>query len=94
MDRDKFRITDLICLECGNIFSISRRRDNLKKVSHIKDMWCYNCMNVTKHYEVVDVSKFMWQETEDETMLYVKELIENGRCKSKSRTNKLLKKIP
>lgn len=51
--------TDLVCLNCGNVFTIYRSY-NYKKVGHIKDLWCYSCKKVTKHYEVRDISKFMY----------------------------------
>lgn len=59
--KSKTDLTDLVCLECGNIFSIQRRVCNLKQTGHIKHLWCPICQKVLPHYEVHDVTKFMWE---------------------------------
>ena len=51
--------TDLVCLNCGNVTSIQRKSNKQKKISHIKDLWCYKCLQITKHYEVRDIDKFI-----------------------------------
>lgn len=56
-----FKQTDLVCLSCGNVTSIMRRESKMKSLGHIKDLWCYRCEDVTKHYEVKDISKFMFE---------------------------------
>ena len=48
--------TNLICPECGNIFTIWRLQG--RKIFHIKDLYCYNCEKVTKHIEVKDIGLF------------------------------------
>lgn len=50
--------TDLICLNCGNITTIQRRRSQVKEVSHIKDLYCYKCKDVTKHYELIEKDRY------------------------------------
>lgn len=50
--------SDLICLKCGNITSIQRRKSNKKKTLHIKHLYCYKCMDVTRHAELIDASIF------------------------------------
>lgn len=85
--------TDLVCLECGNVSSIIRKSSKSKKISHIKDLWCYRCMKTTKNYEVVDIDKFMWRNSNDEIELFVKELVMYGKPENKKRTNRVLKKI-
>lgn len=85
--------TDLVCLECGNVSSIIRKTFKVKKVSHIKDLWCYKCKKTTKNYEVVDIDKFMWRNSNNEIELFVKELIIYGKNRDQERTNGILKKI-
>ena len=52
--------TDLICLECGNIFTIQRRRGKLKKMGHVKHLFCSVCNKVQPHYEIKDANTFVW----------------------------------
>lgn len=85
--------TDLVCLECGNVATIMRSTKRLKPISHIKNLWCYKCMDVTNHYEVKDIGKFMATETFSEVKLYVKDIVKNGREKDIERTNSIFKKI-
>jgi hypothetical protein len=59
MNKTNYRSTDLVCLSCGNVTQIVRRKDNLKLSGHIKDLWCYKCKIETKHYEVRDVKTFI-----------------------------------
>lgn len=73
--------SDLVCLECGNINTIYRRLCNQRPISHIKDIWCFKCMKVTKHYEVHDIDKFMNKYTESTEKTKVKELVRNARRK-------------
>ena len=93
MSSSGVKSTDLVCMDCGNICSIMRKIGRLKKVSHRKHLWCYKCQKVTEHFEVQDVSKFIWIDTEDETELFVKDLIKNGRKNKQSKTNRVFKKI-
>lgn len=88
MKYNKIGSTDLVCLDCGNVSTIMRRSGRYKKVSHIKDLWCYKCMRTTKHFEVVDVDKFMMSDSNNRNERYVRNLIINDRA----RTNKILKK--
>ena len=61
MSRDKRTVsTDLICLECGNIFTIQRRIGRLKKVGHVKHIFCNICNKVQPHYEIRDANTFIW----------------------------------
>lgn len=55
-------LTDLVCTECGNVAQIRRRCKRLREVGHIKDLWCYKCKKVTKHFEVRDIGKFIYEE--------------------------------
>jgi len=57
--KDRATSTDLICLQCGNVTSIFRRNCKGKKLGHIKPLWCYKCKDVTNHYEVKDIDKFL-----------------------------------
>lgn len=47
-------ISDLICCECGNIMSISRKNGSRREKYHIKDMYCINCDKTTKFIEVLN----------------------------------------
>lgn len=94
MKKGCFVATDLVCLECGNVFTISRRENRLKSSGHIKDLWCPKCKNITKHYEVRDVSKFKWDsESDDEIKQYVKDLLINGPEDNDERKDRIFKKI-
>ncbi len=67
--------SDLICMKCGNITSIRRKPSQRRKISHIKDLWCYNCEEITKHYEVQDIEIFMESEVLTNEAKKVKKLI-------------------
>ena len=70
--------TDLICPECGNIFTIQRRIGNQKKLYHRKWLYCPICQKDTNHIEVKDldilIEKIARKEektrTEDENKVY------------------------
>lgn len=49
-----YYISDLICSECGTIFSIPRRIYKSRKKYHVKDMNCNKCKKVTKFIELVN----------------------------------------
>ncbi|MEE3344074.1 MAG: hypothetical protein VZS44_08305 [Bacilli bacterium] len=53
--------TQLVCMCCGNVVMIQRNIRNLKKVGHIKHLYCYKCDSIQQHYEVRDVSSFIWK---------------------------------
>ena len=72
-------ISDLVCLECGNVNSIYRKLNSQRPVSHIKDLWCYKCKKNTKHYEVHNIDKFMNEYTESTEKIKVKELVRNAK---------------
>ena len=44
-------ISDLICLNCGNIFKIPRKKSQLRPIGHIKDIHCVFC-GENKYYEL------------------------------------------
>ena len=67
--------TELICLNCGNVFPIYRRDCCLKTQGHIKDLWCYKCQKVTKHYEVRELSRYSFYDEENELDRYVNNLV-------------------
>lgn len=93
MKKGVSEFTDLVCLECGNVFIIMRKGCCLKKVSHLKNLWCYKCKKVTNHYEVRDIDKFMLLEVDDEEKLFVKDLVRDGKVEDQRKSNKVLKKI-
>ena len=68
--------SDLVCLKCGNVFTISRIRP--RAIGHIKDMWCYRCKTITKHYEVQDADMFVCNLYDDKIKQNVCDLIIRG----------------
>ena len=76
MKKKKTKVTDLMCLECGNIFTISRGSNRQKSNGHIKDLMCPRCEKVTKHFEVRDAGlmrkelEFQPNRNEQEQLLY------------------------
>lgn len=60
MKKGNCKSTDLVCLQCGNIMTISRKEKKQKKVGHIKDMYCPYCKDKVKFFEVKDISIFKW----------------------------------
>ena len=59
MKKSNFELSDLVCTSCGNVFTIPRSHSLNRKIGHIKDLWCYRCNCVTKHYEVHEYDKFI-----------------------------------
>ena len=57
----KGQYTELVCLECGDIFPIYRKVNRVKEVGHIKHMYCPRCLKETAHYEVKDADIFLWK---------------------------------
>lgn len=76
MKKSKTMPSDLLCLECGNIFTISRMMSSLRTNGHIKDLSCPICNKVTKHFEVIDAGlmrkelEFQTERTEQEQYIY------------------------
>lgn len=86
--------TDLVCLCCGNVASIQRGMSKLKSNGHIKDLWCYNCQDITKHYEVNDISKFMFDYgSKNGIEKKVYDLVISRREKSVRGKEKVLRKV-
>ena len=90
MKQSKMIKTDLVCLECGNVDTIMRHLFKQKKVSHIKDLWCYKCKKTTKHYEIRDLASFMLYHPGNEQ---IKELIKNGKFKDEEEKYRIFKKV-
>ena len=61
MGKGSFDLSNLVCLECGNIFTIPRRRRKHRCDGHIKDLWCPFCKRVNKHYEIQNIDSFFIQ---------------------------------
>ena len=57
----RIKDTQLVCMNCGNVVVIQRLIRNLKTVGHIKHFYCYRCNSIQAHYEVKDVSTFIWK---------------------------------
>ena len=60
-NKQKTQMTNLVCLECGSIMMIHRKMSNLKKVGHIKHLYCIDCDKRTPHYEVKEINNFLWE---------------------------------
>ena len=48
-------VSDLRCIECGNIFPIMRSKGYMREKNHIKDMWCPVCKKESKFIERGDL---------------------------------------
>ena len=55
----KYVRTELVCPQCGNITTIQRKIGKAKKVGHIKDLYCFVCKEVTKQFEINDLTKVL-----------------------------------
>ena len=94
MQKTAIKSSDLVCLECGNVFTIMRKNCKLREVSHLKKLWCYKCQKFVNHYEVCDIDSFMHTYTHDEVKLYVKDLVLYGkRDNLQEKRDRVLKKI-
>ena len=94
MKKGSFDFRSLVCLECGNIFTIPRKNVRTKSNGHIKDLWCPICKNVNKHYEVRDIDSFLYNlEYNNEIKQYVRDLINNGPGEDCERKDRIFKKI-
>lgn len=94
MRKGSFGLSNLVCLECGNIFTIPRKKEKLRGNGHIKDLWCPICKSVNKHYEILDIDSFLYNlEYEDEVKQYVRDLISNGTSEDYERKDRVFKKI-
>lgn len=94
MGKGSFDLSSLVCLECGNIFIIPRKKEKHRGNGHIKDIWCPICKKVSKHYEILDIDSFLYNlEYEDEVKQYVRDLISNGTSEDYERKNRVFKKI-
>ena len=61
MTKEPSIVSDLMCLDCGNVFPIRRMILHQKKEGHIKDLYCPTCKMETKHFELKDKDKFLWK---------------------------------
>lgn len=94
MHKGSFDLSSLVCLECGNIFTIPRKSRKHRCDGHIKDLWCPFCKNISKHYEIRNIDIFLYNvEYEDEIKQYVRDLISNGTSEDNERKNRIFKKI-
>ena len=50
-NNDKFKISVLVCKECGKDMYVPRRRKAMRKKNHIKTMWCPYCNKKTDFIE-------------------------------------------
>lgn len=85
--------SDLICLNCGNIFTISRIKSGARPIGHIKELWCYRCNAITKHYEVQDADKFVCDIYNNEIKEKIKNLIIENNERYNGRKDNVFKKI-
>ena len=73
--KKKTYLTELVCLNCGNIDIIQRLYYHKKSIGHIKDLWCYKCKEKTKNYEIKDKNLFYFYNNDDPNTLYVKSML-------------------
>ena len=52
MRTNKYCISQFICPNCGNKFSLPRAKSMRREKGHIKDLWCPYCKEVVKTMEV------------------------------------------
>lgn len=50
--RNKYTISQFVCLECGNKFPLPRPMNQKREKYHIKDLYCPHCKKITKTEEV------------------------------------------
>jgi len=51
--------TELMCLYCGSYFPIARKSHKQKSENHLKNLWCFKCLKVTKHVEKLRPSSML-----------------------------------
>jgi len=94
-----FKSTDLVCLGCGSVCTIQRKKGRGKAEGHIKHMYCPWCMIICEHYEVRDVSMFIWKyfdedvNTMDNNTKKVLELLRKRKDESVRGEDKIFKKV-
>lgn len=51
--------TTLICSECNTPFEIQRKSTKLKKIGHIKNLYCYKCKKITQFIELGPKAEYL-----------------------------------
>ena len=49
-----YTISRCVCMECGLVFPIPRKKQSARKKGHIKNLWCSSCKEIRKFYEIRD----------------------------------------
>jgi len=49
--RRNYTISEVYCKECGSKTTVSRKKNRQREKGHIKDVWCIQCRDITKHIE-------------------------------------------
>ena len=76
MRKQSTYMTDLICSDCGNMMTISRKTCKSRGKFHIKDMYCVKCDKETKFIELINADftkkelEFKEELTDIEKMVY------------------------
>ena len=62
---------DLVCSECGNIYTMQFTDTIMKKIYCNKEVWCFKCKKVTEQINIInyDAWKFDMENKEDKTDL-------------------------
>ena len=105
MTKEPSIVSDLMCLDCGNVFPIRRMILHQKKEGHIKDLYCPTCKMETKHFELKDKDKFLrkYNHLTDEDIINSKKdettkkailLLRKRELESEKSRGRVLKKIP
>ncbi len=69
----KCKATQLKCPQCGNIASIMRKESSLRKVGHLKKLYCFICKEEVNHIELHDASLYDINEDYDLTPINKKQ---------------------
>ena len=48
--------SNLMCFDCGSIFTVHRKKRRQREAAHIKHLWCFKCQKETQHVEIGNTS--------------------------------------
>lgn len=85
----KLRLTELICPNCGEIVTIQRTSNRLKKEGHIKDLYCPSCKKTRKFIEIVDRDKCYYNLLYKNNLTQLEQLVFSYLNKNKTKVKTL-----
>lgn len=84
-----FKSVDVVCMKCGNVSTLQREQICLRSVGNIEENYCFCCKDYTKHYELGDVSSFLWKVASkkelDDNEILVLDLLEGKKSNGRKR---------